>query len=176
VVFLSLEEFMNRLLPGIVPGLLMLACALPVVGEKTCKPVTGHFEAVVVPPGQGHCPSVPDLFCTAGRVWGGIQGDYQFVMTGAVPSSSVGGVATILFFTGGSTVFLKNGDALKGTDTGSIDLPPGLGGFASLITFTGGTGNASTTAGQIRLRGEFSAAQAKTAGDYTGTLCTQGGA
>ncbi|MCA1634038.1 MAG: hypothetical protein LC802_10060 [Acidobacteria bacterium] len=143
------------------------------LGAPTCKPVVGHFEAVVVPPGQGHCPSDPGAFCTSGRVWGGIQGNYQFVMTGAIPSATIGGVPTILFFTGKSTIFLKSGDQLLGTDTGSIDLPPGQGGFASLITFTGGTGDMSSATGQIRLRGEFDAAEATTNGDYIGTLCTQ---
>jgi hypothetical protein len=150
-----------------------LLIALPISAEQSCKPVEGHFEAFVVPPGQGHCPPVDPTFCTAGRVWGGIQGNYQFIMTGALPSSVIGGVPTILFFTGKSTIFLKSGDELLGTDTGSIDLPPGLGGFASLITFSGGTGSMSTATGQIRLRGEFSAAQGTTSGDYLGTVCTQ---
>jgi hypothetical protein len=153
--------------------LLLAGVAGPVFGSQNCKPVVGHFEAQVVPPGQGHCPSDPTAFCTAGRVWGGIQGNYQFVMTGAIPSATIGGVSTILFFTGKSTIFLKSGDQLLGTDTGSIDLPPGLGGFASLITFTGGTGNMSGATGQIRLRGEFDAAEGTTGGDYIGTVCTQ---
>src|SRR6266850_3889697 len=157
----------------------MTACALllitggaQVFANQNCHDVNGHFEAHVVPPGQGHCPSDPGTFCTAGRVWGGIQGNYQFVMTGAIPSATIGGVDTILFFTGRSTIFLKHDDLLFGTDTGSIDLPPGLGGFASLITFTGGTGETSGATGQIRLRGEFNAAEATTNGDYIGTLCT----
>ena len=152
--------------------LLVTASLAPVFGNQKCKPVVGHFEANVVPPGQGHCPSDPTAFCTAGRVWGGIQGNYQFIMTGAIPSATIGGVATILFFTGKSTIFLKHGDQLLGTDTGSIDLPPGQGGFASLITFDGGTGDMSGATGQIRLRGEFDAAEATTSGDYLGTLCT----
>jgi hypothetical protein len=153
-------------------GLVLALAAGAVPAAQSCKPVVGHFEARVVPPATGHCPNVPDAFCTAGRVWGGIQGNYQFVMTGAVPSSTIGGVATILFFTGKSTVFLKSGDQLVGTDTGSIDLPPGQGGFASLITFDGGTGRMSGATGQIRLRGEFSAAEGTTSGDYIGSLCT----
>ena len=176
--------------------LLLSAGVAQVFANQTCKPVVGHFEANVVPPGQGHCPPIPGTFCTAGRVWGGIQGNYQFVMTGAIPSATIGGVPTrlksltvtidrqgfeverlggvptILFFTGRSTIFLRSGDQLLGTDTGSIDLPPGLGGFASLITFTGGTGETSGSTGQIRLRGEFNAAEATTNGDYIGTLCT----
>ena len=165
---------MKRLSKFMVVGVLLLTAGVaPAVGQQDCKPVVGHFEALVVPPGQGHCPSDPTAFCTSGRVWGGIQGNYQFVMTGAIPSTVIGGVPTILFFTGKSTIFLKSNDQLLGTDTGSIDLPPGLGGFASLITFTGGTGDMSSATGQIRLRGEFNAAEFTTSGDYTGKLCTQ---
>jgi hypothetical protein len=146
--------------------------AAPVAAEQSCKPVVGHFEASQVAEGDGHCPAIPGAFCTAGRVWGGIQGNYQFVMTSAVPSGPLG-VPTVLFFTGQSTIALKSGDQLRGTDTGSIDLPPGLGGFASLITFTGGTGAMSAATGQIRLRGEFDPTEGTTSGDYIGTLCTQ---
>ncbi len=102
-------------------------------------------------------------------MWGGIQGNYQFVMTNAT-SSMPTGVPTVLFFTGKSTIFLKSADVLLGTDTGAIDVPPGLGGFASLITFDGGTGTMAGATGQIRLRGEL--AEGTTSGDYTGTLCT----
>lgn len=152
--------------------LLISVSAGPALGEQSCKPVVGHFEAVLVPPGQEHCPSDPSAFCTAGRVWGGIQGTYQFVMTAATPSAAIGGVLTILFFTGRSTIFLKSGDELLGTDTGSIDVA-GQGGFASLITFTGGTGNMTSATGQIKLRGDYSAAEGTTSGDYLGALCTQ---
>jgi hypothetical protein len=140
--------------------------------DQACKPVEGHFEATVVPPGEGHCPGVAGTFCTAGRVWGGIQGNYQFVMTAAQPAVLLGGTPTVLFFTGKSTIFLKSDDQLLGTDTGSIDLPPGQGGFASLITFDGGTGKMTGATGQIRLRGEFDAAAGTTGGDYLGTACT----
>jgi hypothetical protein len=138
--------------------------AAPLAGAK-CKPVVGSFEAVIVPPGEGHCPADPNAFCTAGRVWGGVQGTYRFAMTAAIPSGGFGGVPTIIFFTGRSTVFLKRGGQIVGTDTGSIDLPPGAGGFASLITFDAG-------GGQIQLRGNFNATEATTAGDYIGELCS----
>src|SRR5437763_10323168 len=117
---------MKRLFQLITAGVLFLSAGFaPVFAVQNGKPVDGHFEAVVVPPGQGHCPSDPTAFCTAGRVWGGIQGNYQFVMTGAIPSSVIGGVPTVLFFTGRSTIFLKSGDNLLGIDTCSIDLAPG---------------------------------------------------
>jgi hypothetical protein len=56
------------------------------------------------------------------------------------------------------------------TDTGSVDF--GLGGFASLITFGGGTGDMTNATGQIRLRGELSFVAGTTEGDYVATLCT----
>ena len=152
---------------------LLFANALPGAwASQTCKPVVGSFEASVVPPGQGHCPAVAGTLCTAGRVWGGIQGNYQFIMTGALPAALIGGTPTVLFFTGHSTIFLKQGDQLLGVDTGSLDLPPGQGGFASLITFDGGTGSMAAATGQIRLRGEFSATEGTTSGDYIGSVCT----
>ena len=152
-------------------AVLLLAAGAAFAAPK-CKPVVGHFEARVVPPGQGHCPATAP-FCTAGRVWGGIQGTYQFVMSGTSPSAAIGGVPTIFFFAGKSTVSVKRGDQLLGTDTGSIDLPPGQGGFASLITFDGGTGAMSGATGQARLRGDFDAAEGTTSGDYFGSLCTE---
>jgi hypothetical protein len=172
--FHSGGENMKRLLQFATACVLLLTVSVAsAFADQSCKPVMGHFEAFVVPPGQGHCPYDPNAFCTAGQVWGGIQGTYELVMTGTTPSVLIGGVPNILFFTGKSTIFLKNGDRLLGTDTGSIDLLPGHGGFASLITFDGGTGNMSGATGQIRSRGEFNAADAKMSGDYIGTLCTQ---
>ena len=152
-------------------GLALLPNA--VRADEQCKPVVGSFEAHVVSSG---CAS-PVGLCTAGRVWGGISGTYAFTMSSAVPNGHVDGngnpdVPTILFFTGNSTVTLKSGDQVSGVDTGAIDLPPGAGGFASLITFKGGTGAAANATGQIRLRGEFDPVAGTTVGDYLGTLCT----
>ena len=66
-------------------------------------------------------------------MWGGIQGSYACTMTNAIPNGEPA-VPTVLFFTGHSIVTLKSGDVVLGTDTDAIDLPPGQGGFASLIT------------------------------------------
>ena len=144
----------------VVLSALSVVLASPAFADQKCKPVVGHFEAVVVPP-----PACPAAFCTAGRVWGGIQGTYTFTMTTIVPS---GAVPTIFFFTGQSLITMKRDDVLHGTDTGTLDLGPNAG-FASLITFTGGTGAMTGATGQIRLRGELGAG---TSGDYVGTLCT----
>jgi len=148
-------------------GALMLTVSAAAAGaDQNCKPVVGSFEAQVVPhPPAGNCAAV---FCTAGRVWGGIQGRYTFAMTTLQPS---GAVPTIMFFTGQSEITLKSGDVLHGTDTGTLDLGP-LGGFASLITFSGGTGALQNASGQIRLRGQLDPVDGTTSGDYLGTLCT----
>ena len=135
----------------------------PAFTDQTCKPVVGHFEALVVPPAQ--CPAI---LCTVGRVWGGLQGTYQFTMTTLQNSVAV---PSIQFFTGDSEVTTKSGDLVHGTDTGSIDLGPN-GGFASLITFNGGTGAYANATGQIRLRGQLDLAEGTTTGDYIGTICT----
>lgn len=67
-----------RLVP-ISVGLCLLAGGVPIASaDQACRPVVGHFEASIVPPGVEHCPNDPQAFCTAGRVWGGIQGQYQY--------------------------------------------------------------------------------------------------
>ncbi len=143
-----------------------LAAALVVpLAAQQCKPLVGSFEAAVQP-----ANTCPGPFCTAGHVWGGIQGDYRFTMDKIIPNGEPE-VPTISFFTGHSIIALKSGDQLFGTDTGTLDLPPGHGGFASLITFTGGSGAMAGATGQIRLRGEFDATAGITSGDYIGTVC-----
>jgi len=159
--------------PGQICILLLTAtvvASVPAFADPQCKPVVGSFEAQVVV--DGSCTASPGLICTAGRVWGGIQGTYAFTMTSAIPNGEPT-VPTILFFTGHSVVTLKSGDVVLGTDTGAIDLLPGQGGFASLITFhPGGTGSTANATGQIRLRGEFDPSAGTTSGDYLGTICT----
>src|SRR5262245_11857335 len=150
----------------------LVVAARPARADQTCKPVAGSFEAQVVTEG---CTAVFPLLCTSGRVWGGLQGTYFFTMASSVPSTlnspPNSAVPSVFFFTGNSTVTLKDGTEAHGIDTGSIDLPMlgGQGGFASLITFSG------SMSGQIRLRGEFdpSAVPPTTSGDYIGTLCNQ---
>jgi hypothetical protein len=148
----------------------IVAAAAPVRADLACKPVVGSFEAQSVTDG---CLAAPGLLCTSGRVWGGLQGTYFFTMASAVPSTAVApptvAVPSVLFFTGNSTVTLKDGREAHGIDTGSLDLPAigGQGGFASLITFNG------TVSGQIRLRGDLDPASGTTSGDYLGTICGQ---
>lgn len=140
-----------------------VAGAAQLSAEQSCKPVVGSFEARVVAPSD--CLAV---FCTEGRVWGGLQGTYQFTMP-LPPTYS--GFGAISFFTGDSDVTTKSGDHVFGKDTGTLDFGP-EGGFASLITFTGGTGALAGTTGQIRLRGQLDPIEGTTSGDYLGRICT----
>lgn len=156
----------SNIIPVRLGFFLLAAMAVPVTAQQ-CKPLVGSFEAEVQP--ANTCPGV---LCTAGHVWGGIQGSYRFTMDKTIPNGEPE-VPTISFFTGHSIITLKSGDELFGTDTGTIDLPPGKGGFASLITFTGGSGAMTHATGQIRLRGEFDPVAGITSGDYIGTLCTR---
>jgi len=82
-----------------------VALAASPLSAQQCKPVVGSFEAHVVTDG---CASLVGL-CTAGRVWGGIQGTYSFVMT-SVSQNGEPAVPTIQFFTGHSQITLKSGD------------------------------------------------------------------
>lgn len=147
-------------------GLLLIPILAAPVSAQQCKPVVGSFLATIQP-----ANSCPGPLCTAGRVWGGIQGQYHFVMDKIIPNGEPE-VPTIDFFTGHSVIALNSGDELHGTDTGTLDLPPGQGGFASLITFTGGTGAMTGATGQIRLRGTLDPVAGTTSGDYSGTVCT----
>jgi hypothetical protein len=62
---------------GVFP---ITAMAVPVAAQQ-CKPLVGSFEAGVQP--ANTCPGV---LCTAGRVWGSIQGDYRFAMDKIIPN------------------------------------------------------------------------------------------
>jgi hypothetical protein len=143
--------------------------AAPARADQQCKAVVGSFEAQITTDG---CTAGPGLLCTSGRVWGGIQGHYDFTMASLVPTTAVApptaSVPSIFFFTGNSDVTLKDGVHALGIDTGTIDLPfiaGSHGGFASLITFSG------AVSGQIRLRGELDPVAGTTSGDYLGTIC-----
>jgi hypothetical protein len=161
----EMKRSRNNILAGL--GVLLMATMVFPVYAQQCKPLVGSFEAEVQP-----ANTCPGPLCTAGHVWGGIQGTYRFTMDKILPNGEPE-VPTISFFTGHSIITLKSGDQLFGTDTGTIDLPPGHGGFASLITFTGGTGAMANATGQIRLRGEFDPIAGTTSGDYIGIVCAQ---
>src|SRR3954471_7150674 len=135
--------------------------ATPVAAQQNCKSLEGEFVARAVQPPAGPEGSL----CTAGQLSGGLKGKYEFHITKSPVDAGTPAPGTVKFFVGQSTVTLKNGDVIVGIDTGTIDMPPGAGGFASLITWTQGA------TGQIRLNGHFDAAAGTTSGEYEGTVC-----
>lgn len=155
---------------GIFRAALLVSLVTPasdIDARQHCKTITGHFEATVVPPPA--CTATPALVCTAGRVWGGLQADYAFTMRAAHAADPA--MPWSNFFTGRSTITVTKGETLDASDSGTIDFQAG--GFASLITITGGTGPYSGATGQLRITGVFDPRAGTTQGDYTGTLCTR---
>lgn len=134
--------------------------ASPTVAQERCQPVTGRFEAQLVPRDQ--CAAA---FCTRGEVSGGIQGTYALTIGEQLPAKVV---PSILFFVGSSAITTASGD-LDGIDTGTVDMRHD--GFVSLITFKGGTDKMTGATGQIRINGQLDQKRGRTAGDYAGTLC-----
>jgi hypothetical protein len=150
-------------------AVLLLAVTLvpsaPRAGDG-CKPVYGFYSSQQ----QQDCAG---LFCTAGHLIGGIQGDYAFVQTGALPAAAIGGdVASALFYVGKSDVALKSGDHVYASDSGVLDLPPsGTGKQAALLVIVGGTGAYAGATGFLQLRGTLEAGGV-VSGDYLGQICT----
>jgi hypothetical protein len=138
-----------------------------------CKPVTGSYTSQ-----QQDCG--PGRFCTAGQLIGGIQGGYTFQQTGALPPTALGGdavFANAIFYVGESDVVLKDGDHVRASDSGVIDLPPPVatGKQAALLIVHGGTGAYATATGFLQLRGTLAFAADGTIavrGDYSGQICT----
>ncbi len=144
-----------------------LAPASPRAGDG-CKPVYGFYTSQQ----QQECAG---LFCTAGRLIGGIQADYAFVQTGALPAGAIGGDASLanaLFYVGESDVTLRSGEHVYASDSGVLDLPPyGTGKQAALLVVHGGTGAYAAATGFLQLRGTLEAGGVVT-GDYSGEICT----
>ena len=121
---------------------------------KECKPVSGTFEATIVP-----CPAP---LCTAGTLTGGLTSSYAFTMTSA---SQVGPVLT---FTGASTITNTFGGAqLFGADTGWINFATGQ--FETTVNIVGGTKQYDGGSGQLVATGNLT--PTGTAGTYAGALC-----
>ena len=129
--------------------------------QQNCRKVEGEFVARQVQPPA--CP--PNSLCTAGELTGDLKGKYEFHVTKEPTPAGPPAPQSVLFFVGESTVTLKNGDKLVGIDAGTIDMPPGSGGIASLITWT------QNASGQIRVSGVFDKEKGTTSGEYEGNVC-----
>jgi hypothetical protein len=135
---------------------------------KRCHPMHGHFSSMPVAPPA--CTS-PVGFCTAGDLWGGLQGGYSFTMNTAIPSNDPT-VPGVTFYTGTSLIAMKDGGSLVGTDTGAVDLSPvGTGKMVSLITVTDGADGYEGAHGYLQLRGTMNFLTGAVTGEYVGELC-----
>jgi len=141
------------------PTVLAVALAAALVwsataAAKECKPVSGTFEATIVP-----CPAP---LCTAGTLTGGLTSSYAFTMTSAAQEGPV------LTFTGASTITNTFGDArLFGADTGWINFATGQ--FETTVNIVGGTKQYDGASGQLVATGNLT--PTGTAGTYAGELC-----
>lgn len=160
---------MARLLARSILVLAALALAPP-ANAGDCKPVSGFYSSTVQETTDGS-------FRTAGELWGGLQGTYTFVQTGArpawllTPDPADDGTAGPLFYVGTSVVTLKSGDRVDAADHGVIDTGA-TGKQAALLVVTGGSGAHDGASGFLQLRGALDLASGTVTGDYQGELCT----
>ena len=125
---------------------------------KECKPVSGTFEATIVP-----CPAP---LCTAGTLTGDLTASYAFTMTSAVQEGP------LLSFTGVSTIVSTFGEAeLYGADTGWINFATGQ--FETTVNIAGGTKQYDGASGQLVATGNLT--PTGTVGTYAGELCKHTG-
>src|SRR3954471_21832130 len=155
---------MTTLLAIIAAGIFVTQSP-PASPQGNCTSVTGTFIFAVAPPG-GSCTTG---LCTLGLLKGDLNGSYEFHATHAPVAAGAPASATVRFFVGEGKVRLRSPGVVTAVETGTIDLPPGQGGFASLMTWTGGP--AGHSSGQLRLTGLFNPVNAGVAGDYQGNVC-----
>ncbi len=159
--------YLGRIFPAVAALVFAVATPTP-AAAGACKPLHGHFTSVQVPPPA--CTS-PVAFCTAGQLWGGLQGTYAFTMETAIPSPAPT-TPGATFYTGTSVVSLDDGGTVIGTDNGVVDLNPfGTHRMVSLITFTSGAGGYEGATGYLQLRGEMDLVAGTVSGEFFGEVC-----
>lgn len=144
-----------------------IASAGPAAADAVCRPVSGHFTSSPAP----DCQS-PVGFCTAGRLIGGIQGTYGFTMYGLRPAGEPN-PPSVMSYVGRSEIRLDRGGLVLAADAGAIDLPPGSGRMAALLTILGGAEGAEGARGWLQLRGSLDPASGGVTGEYVGELCRE---
>lgn len=137
-------------------------------GRHRCRSLRGHYSSMPVAPPA--CTS-PVGFCTAGDLWGALDGGYSFTMNTAIPANDPT-VPGVTFYTGVSLITLEDGGSLVGTDTGAVDLSPvGTGKMVSLITITDGADGYDGVRGYLQLRGTMNFVTGAVTGEYVGEIC-----
>lgn len=161
---------------AIVPVLALVIGSNALAGG--CKSVTGTFhEDAVSSLSSPPCTTAANGLCTMGRIIGGIQGTYNFALSG--DNEKKGGAASlgdktfpssVIHFTGRDVIQTKDGD-LFGAEAGALDTTS-PGNYADLMTITGGTGVFAGAFGQIHFFGNFDLATGTGDSQYSGVVCT----
>jgi hypothetical protein len=140
-----------------VVAVALVACAAAAPAyAKSCKPISGTFDAVALPPFSSSCPS---FFCTEGNLVGDLTGTYFFVA--AAPTETG--------FTGNSTITTKNG-VIHGNDVSVLFGPPVPGtAFQTTVTIADGTRKYDGATGYIVAAGALT--ETGTSGTYSGQIC-----
>lgn len=148
-------------------GTALLVGASPALaddGDDNCRQVRGRFASVPAAP----CDS-PVGICTDGTLGGSLSGgDYAFVMNTMAPTPEAS-VPFVQFFTGESTITLRDGTVLRGVDAGAMNGrppgEPGSGAMSMVLTVVEGG------EGYLRIRGALNLATGEAQGRYEGEIC-----
>jgi hypothetical protein len=127
---------------------------------QSCRHVEGRLVSQVVPIGQSlsdgsACAAAPGLFCTTGRLTGGLAGTFDFTATTFDPAANPDFALTGTGFFTGRLVLRTNHGTLTFRDAGAIATDDQSLTFASVLTAIEGTGALTGATGRIRDEGIF---------------------
>jgi hypothetical protein len=137
----------------------LAAAAVGVAGPATaatggCHPVSGTFVAASPPTCAG-------IFCTVGRLSGGLDASYSFVAYAVAPD---GGLL------GHSTITMTNGAVITSNDESLLFGPPLPGTrFVTTVNFADGTREFAHVSGGLVAPGTIT--DSGTVGTYSGQYC-----
>lgn len=125
-----------------------------------CRPAEGRLVSHVVPVGQplsdgSLCAAAPGLFCTTGRLTGGLAGTFDFTATTFDPSANPDFAVTGVALFTGRLVLHTNLGVLIFKDAGAIAADGDALTFASVLTIVEATGDLVGVTGRIRDEGVF---------------------
>jgi hypothetical protein len=139
--------------------------ARAVQAAAKCKLVRGRATSYTLP--ASDCAS-PIALCAAGRLYGGINGEFTLVGTSLQPTQDTPATG-VFVYTADNVIRTKTGD-IHTKDAGVLNLTPNSAGDdVSISTITGGTGDYAGATGNLRIYGTFS----ETGGEfnYEGQVC-----
>ena len=163
----KLPVFAATSLMAAVIAAMIVSSQAPALAAAECRPLKGQFQA--------HFTSAATI---SGTVIGGLQADFDVVLTGQIPLAAVDSVppppeaAAVVFVTGRTEYHTAHGDVLYGVNAVALDSSAaGDGHLTDLITFAGGTGDLVGASGHIVVVGHADFAEGTIAATYSGELC-----